>query len=64
LAELAIRYTTPLSGIGGITAKNAGAVIQAGAIGVAVITAVVSAKDIAAATRELGTALFEPQRSE
>ena len=62
LAELAIRYTTPLIGIGGITAKNAGEVIQAGATGIAVITAVVSAEDIAAATRELATALFETQR--
>ncbi len=64
LAELAIRYTTPLIGIGGITAKNVGEVIQAGATGVAVITTVVSAEDIAAATRELVTALFEPRRSE
>jgi thiamine-phosphate pyrophosphorylase len=64
LAELAIRYTTPLIGIGGITAKNAGEVIQAGATGVAVITTVVSAEDIAAATRELATALFEPRRHE
>jgi thiamine-phosphate pyrophosphorylase len=64
LAELAIRYTTPLIGIGGITAKNAGEVIRAGATGVAVITAVVSAEDIAAATRELATAMFETRRNE
>lgn len=65
LSELARRYPTPLIGIGGITAKNAAEVLQAGAIGVAVISAVVSADDIAAATRELATALLlKPQRSE
>jgi thiamine-phosphate pyrophosphorylase len=57
LSELAHRYTTPLIAIGGITAHNAQAVIQAGAIGVAVITAVVSADDIAGATRQLVAAL-------
>ncbi|MBV8821307.1 MAG: thiamine phosphate synthase, partial [Ktedonobacteraceae bacterium] len=57
IAELATRYTTPLIGIGGITATNAAEVLRTGAIGVAVITAVVSADDITAATRELATAL-------
>jgi thiamine-phosphate diphosphorylase len=53
LAELATRYHTPIIGIGGITAQNAGDVLQAGAVGVAVITAVISAEDIVAATRGL-----------
>ena len=53
LTELARRYQTPIIGIGGITAKNAKEVLQAGAVGVAVITAVISAEDVAAATREL-----------
>jgi thiamine-phosphate pyrophosphorylase len=53
LAKLATRYQVPIIGIGGITAQNAGAVLQAGAVGVAVITAVISAEDIVAATREL-----------
>ncbi len=53
LAELATRYQIPMIGIGGITAQNAGKVLQAGAVGVAVITAVISAEDIVAATREL-----------
>jgi thiamine-phosphate diphosphorylase len=57
IAELATRYTTPLIGIGGITATNATEVLQAGAIGVAVITAVVSADNIATATRDLATTL-------
>jgi thiamine-phosphate diphosphorylase len=53
LAELARRYQRPIIGIGGITAQNVGAVLQAGAVGVAVITAVISAEDVAAAAREL-----------
>ena len=53
LTELATRYRTLIIGIGGITAQNASEVLQAGAVGVAVITAVISAEDVAAATREL-----------
>ncbi len=40
-------------GIGGITAENAPAVIAAGATGVAVISAVVGANDVQAATHAL-----------
>jgi thiamine-phosphate diphosphorylase len=57
LNETAARYTTPLIAIGGITAENAEAVVRAGAVGVAVITAVVSAEDITAATRRLATVI-------
>jgi thiamine-phosphate pyrophosphorylase len=57
LTELAKRYTIPLVAIGGITAQNAGAVIRAGAHGIAVITAVVNAEDITAAARELRLAV-------
>ena len=53
LAELVTRYSTPIIGIGGITAKNVGELLQAGAIGAAAITTVVSADDIATATRQL-----------
>src|SRR5436189_350403 len=52
LTELARRYTTPLVAIGGITAENASEVVRAGACGVAVITAVVYAEDITAASRQ------------
>src|SRR5207302_6685132 len=53
LTELAKRYTIPLIAIGGITAENAAEVMRAGAAGVAVITAVVYAEDITAASRLL-----------
>jgi thiamine-phosphate pyrophosphorylase len=53
LTELASHYSTPLIAIGGIKAGNVAAVLQAGAQGIAVIRAVVSAQDITATTREL-----------
>jgi thiamine-phosphate pyrophosphorylase len=56
LTELAASTFTPLIAIGGITAMNVDAVIQAGAIGVAVITAVVGAEDVALATRSIFSA--------
>ena len=43
----------PVVGIGGITIQNAAQVIQAGAAGVAVISAVVAAEDVEAAARRL-----------
>ncbi len=55
LTELARHYTTPLVAIGGITAENAAEVVQAGASGVAVISAVVFAEDIAEAAWQLRT---------
>lgn len=57
LQTLAQRYPIPLVAIGGINAHNTHATIQAGASGIAVISAVVSADDITAATRELITAI-------
>jgi thiamine-phosphate pyrophosphorylase len=61
LAELAARYDIPIIGIGGVTAQNAGEVLQAGAVGVAVITAVIGAEDIVAATRELAVVTLTGQ---
>ncbi|HEX9122256.1 MAG TPA: thiamine phosphate synthase [Actinomycetota bacterium] len=43
----------PIVGIGGIDASNAAEVLEAGAVGVAVISAVGAARDPAAATKEL-----------
>ena len=57
ITELANRYSTRLIAIGSIKADNAAAVIQAGAMGIAVIRAVVSAEDIVAATRALRESL-------
>ncbi len=57
LTELGERYAIPLVAIGGISAANAPEVMQAGACGVAVITAVVNAPDIVAATRHLRMAI-------
>jgi thiamine-phosphate diphosphorylase len=57
LQELATRYSLPLVAIGGISAENVGEVIRAGATGVAVISAVVCADDIAAAAWYLLTAI-------
>ena len=57
LTELATRYQTPIIGIGGITAENAGQTIQAGATGVAVITAVISAEDVCSATHKLSVVI-------
>jgi thiamine-phosphate pyrophosphorylase len=44
----------PVVGIGGITADNAGTVVDGGAVGVAVITAITQADDPAHATAQLG----------
>lgn len=53
LTECAREFTLPLIAIGGITVENAAQVIQAGATGIAVITAVVHAEDITGAARQL-----------
>ncbi len=57
LSELTARTSIPLIAIGGINAQNVAPVMQVGAIGVAVITAVVGADDIAAAARALLNAI-------
>lgn len=53
LAEIARSVSIPVVGIGGITAENAAQVIRAGAVGVALISAVIGAKDVEAAARRL-----------
>ena len=47
----------PVVGIGGITPENAGAVMQAGASGVAVISAILGSADPAAAAARLAAAV-------
>ena len=53
LAEVCRRVSIPVVAIGGINEHNAAAVIEAGADGVAVVSAVVAAPDVAAAARRL-----------
>jgi thiamine-phosphate diphosphorylase len=57
LVEARKRVTFPIVGIGGITAENLAAAFAAGADSVAVVSAVFSAPDPAAATRELLAAI-------
>jgi thiamine-phosphate pyrophosphorylase len=54
----------PVVGIGGIKAENAAPVIQAGADGVAVITGIVGAPEIAAAAARLLEAVRSARRPE
>jgi thiamine-phosphate pyrophosphorylase len=53
LRELAPRCPVPIYGIGGVTVGNAAQVIEAGAHGVAVSSALLDASDLIAASREL-----------
>lgn len=50
--------TRPIIAIGGITPDNAAAVLEAGAQGLAVVSAIVSADDPEAATRRLAQLIF------
>ena len=61
-AELAALCALPAVAIGGITAENIGALADAGASGVAVISALFSAPDPAAAARALRVALGAIER--
>lgn len=58
LREIARATALPVVGIGGIDASNAREVIDAGAAGVAVISAVANAEDPVAATRRLVDAVW------
>ena len=58
LSELCAVSTVPVIAIGGITLDNVGEVMRAGATGVAVISAVVAADDIALAASELNRTIL------
>lgn len=62
LAEICRRVFIPVVAIGGINEENAGAVIAAGADGVAVISAIVAAPDVEAAARRLRQTVEEARR--
>lgn len=53
LAEICRRVSIPVVAIGGIHEGNAGSVIEAGAAGVAVVSAIVAAPDVEHAARRL-----------
>lgn len=57
LAKLKARYGLPLVGIGGIGAGNAAPVVQAGADGIAVVSAIARQPDPVAASRALRAAI-------
>ncbi len=62
LAEVARAVSIPVVGIGGFTLDNVTLVIAAGASGAAVISAVVSAEDMATAARALKRRIVEARR--
>jgi thiamine-phosphate pyrophosphorylase len=62
LAAIVGAVAIPVVAIGGIDHDNVTAVIRAGAAGVAVIAAVVSAPDMAAATRAFKSRILEARR--
>lgn len=62
IQQVAARIDLPLVAIGGITLSNVGAVIRAGAAGVAVISGIVGAEDISAASRAFLAAIRAAER--
>jgi thiamine-phosphate pyrophosphorylase len=54
LSEIVARTRLPIAAIGGIQLTNAAQTIEAGAVGVAVVSAICAAPDPAAATRDIG----------
>ncbi|SEH17084.1 thiamine-phosphate pyrophosphorylase [Natronorubrum sediminis] len=57
VADIVASVSIPVVGIGGITAENAGPVVESGATGVAVISEITAATDPAAATAALAEAV-------
>ncbi|MDJ1432971.1 thiamine phosphate synthase [Halostagnicola sp. A-GB9-2] len=57
IREIVDTVSIPVVGIGGITAENAAPVVEAGAIGVAVVSEITAADDPKAATESLASAV-------
>ena len=57
LADICAAVSIPVVAIGGITAANARAAVEAGAAGVAVVSAVFGQPDVAAAAGEIRAAV-------
>ncbi len=62
VAAIADAVSIPIVGIGGVTAENAGPVVEAGAAGVAVISEITAADDPAAATDALASTVERTKR--
>lgn len=62
LTQIVRISTLPVVGIAGINTSNAASVIHAGATGIAVISAIVSADDVERATRELKEIVEQAKR--
>lgn len=62
IRQVQARIDLPLVAIGGITLSHAGKAIAAGAAGVAVISAIVGADDITAATAAFATAIQQAEQ--
>jgi len=56
--DIRTRISIPILAIGGITRDNAAEVIKAGADGIAVVSAIMSARNISKATRELKSTIM------
>ncbi|WP_224450263.1 thiamine phosphate synthase [Haloprofundus salilacus] len=63
VAAIADAVDIPVVAIGGITAENAGRVVEAGADGVAVVSEIAGASDPAATTRRLASAVETGRRA-
>jgi len=63
LQELARNTSLPIVAIGGVNASNAASVLRAGAGGLAVVSAIVSAEDVEQAARELKRIIQDTRRA-
>lgn len=62
LGRVAAAVSIPVIGIGGIDASNAGPVVMAGAVGVAVVSAVMSVRDPGQVTSRLAESMIRARR--
>lgn len=62
LAEICRRVAIPVVAIGGINEENAAAIMKTGAVGAAVVSAIVAAPDVEAAARRLREVIEKTRR--
>ena len=63
VAEIKRHVSLPVVAIGGINHENAAEVVAAGADGLAVMTAIIAAPDVAEAARRMRRVIDEARRS-